>query len=1042
LMPSEEQAAGEGANDEDEVPMGPVKTQRWKPSKEELQDAMEHDKESSAGYRDGRWLPLCMRSRDMNTFGAGIQLQFGFGRGIQRVIWFCAICAAPYITYCLLGDNMSNGDYVDVAMEGTLFEYIARTSPPNIGDEGTMNGVSEARVSPGVPLIMDDYIYAKDVGFVVSSIDAVCVLLVFVVALWYEQRVIPSASAEYRLTESFALFVDCLPRRLPGDSHQNYEDELKRHFERVLNADLHPEGVQVVPNLRVIKKDDPGRPGYVVPRWCGKSWCCKRASPYDSKGRHVGKVVKGKGSEGLQVQWKKGAVEAAQRKPPLEELRPAEVYDHKLLKRIEFELEADNFVHEDVMVHEVSLVRDFGGTLPKLKKEARQKQHEIAKQEAVIAANPGKKAEIETQLREMAERDQNERKEIYEEAKGKVPGGKLSNVPMSLNIPWAERNVLGAFVIFTRRRNRNFVFQEYRFSRTFLRPIQRRGLRFFGEKIRVREATDPSEVYWENMDVTTSQQLLCLLFVVLIASILILVSVVLFASAKQAGERAKGSTVTTCLTTQIFVDTCLSNTDCECVNAGLFKVFQDDPPGIKACCDSGDDSWLSQQYTAQSYAMASAIGPAVMNQVIAVVINVLAHVLKKKTLTETNMSITSMTTVVLLINMVVCVIIVQSQFGMEYYNWLKSWLGDDAIEYWPIGAGSFQELTPSWYLYVGASVTLTLGVSSLSLPAAMPVSYVMFLFFKKCCATRQKDSRSLKGLFTKPEYNLALLSAQDAVMIIACICFAGGFPVLWVVLAIYLTVGYYMKKWTFLRGSKLPPHFSHHTTSMIAVYVQIAVFAHAFFAVRVFSVLESLPSDATESFYGELGYNTTASSSFIASADDVYVISDLTSRSDYVNTHPQLFVIFVVLVVGVVRLLTFFLGQGAKAIQTLLASLFAEKAGSHSEGVCKMCADSMCNNICGRCLLAPVRCLTWVFQRIGAALADLLPNEMGSVMSQPFREEPLEHFKKNKIPHSYNMEAYGPEMVWVQTGAPVRQELRPARSNVSTASAGQKITAL
>jgi len=318
----------------------------------------------------------------------------------------------------------------------------------------------------------------------------------------------------------------------------------------------------------------------------------------------------------------------------------------------------------------------------------------------------------------------------------------------------------------------------------------------------------------------------------------------------------------------------------------------------------------------------------------------------------------------------------------------------------------------------------------------------MFLFFKKLCATRQKDSSSLKALFTKPGYNLALVSAQDAVMLIACICFAGGFPVLWAVLAFYLTVAYYMKKWTFLRASQRPPHFSHHLTSMIAVYVQFAVLAHAFFAVRVFSVPESIPSDLTGRFYGELGYNTTRSSSLIANADDLYVVGDFASRSDYVNTHPQMFVIVVVLVVAVLRLLAFFFGQGVRAIQILIASLFADRAGSHSKGACKMCADSMCSNPCGRCLWALLRCLTWVFRWIAAALADLLPNELGSVMSQPFHGEPLEHFKKNSVPHSYNMAAYGPEMVWVQTGAAKRQELRPTQPEVSNPSAEQKILAL
>merc|ERR1740121_2749410 len=141
----------------------------------------------------------------------------------------------------------------------------------------------------------------------------------------------------------------------------------------------------------------------------------------------------------------------------------------------------------------------------------------------------------------------------------------------------------------------------------------------------------------------------------------------------------------------------------------------------------------------------------------------------------------------------------------------------------------------------------------------------------------------------------------------------------------------------------------------------------------------------------------------VSLADDIFVVSDFTARSDYINTHPHWFVIFVLLVVLVLRLLSFFMGQGFQAIQILIASLFADKAGSHSESTCKMCADTLCNNPCGKCLWALGRCLTWGWRYTAACLADWLPNELTQVMAEPFNGEPLEHFLKNKIPHSYDL---------------------------------------
>lgn len=955
----------------------------WAPGQSDFDKAADVDRETAAGYRDGRWLSVwATRGKDLSMYGSGIHLSFGFGLGFARIVWFCAVLSVAYLAFNVSGDNMANGSHVPAAFEGTQNEYISWTAVSNMGKG------AERLVTFIDPFDWGPYA-ASEVGYGVGIVDAFCILLVFVVALWYELKIIPSASEDHRYTEAFSVFVDKLPRRLPGEQHRRYAELLHAHFEHMLRGELNPEDLSTIAvGSKVMAKGDEGIADFKRERWCGLRVCPQRYSARDEKGRLLGKVVKAKDGQ-LQVQWRpeKGD-DGRYPKPERKELKAEELLDHPMCKRIEHQAQHEGYRLDDHMVHEVTLVRDFGGRLGALRAGAEARHAERSEVEAMWQVEA--QVEEARKRQEKLDEEDNERAQKAEEAHSELQTAlqtqdkkKLKSLKTNLDLPLVDRDVVGAYVVFSRVQNRDFVFDEYRFSRTYLRLLQNRYLRFGGCRIRVDEATDPSEIFWEHMDTGKVSRFFRVAVVALINVILVSFSIAFFASAKHIANEAKSGT-TMCDATQVFVDQCLADTDCECANAGLANVLNNVPAGVKACCDD----WLNSQYQAHSATLGASIAPVILNVVIGYVINFLANFTKSNSITSTNQAILLMTTVMQLVNIVVSVIVVNADFGSAWRGWIDDAFGSAGFgsDNFPIGCGAYATLTPEWYAEVGATIAFSLGVSAITIPMAMPVSYFIHVAFKKVFAKRVKSSEQLRALFVRPTYNLALVAAQDAVMIIACLAFAGGMPVLWPTLAVYLSLSFLAKKYTFLRGSKEPPHFSNHLSRMTVRWVQVAAVLHCAIAVWVFGTPESLPSEREN--YGL----------------DLSMVEGWLDRLDYKNTHAAFVVLVLILALVVLRLVAFILGRVGTALVVATARLFLSAAHGHGQSGCP-CLTRCAQTGVGSCLAR-----TWASLRRGGhwvstCIADFDQKAVDDgVMRDRFADGPCEHFKKHRIPWSYQLE--------------------------------------
>jgi len=447
-------------------------------------------------------------AKDMMRFGAGIHLYFCFVKGLSYVMWLCVLITLPYVVLCLHGDALNKSLDDDAANE--VAEKLARTTLANVG-----NWINESiRQGSG---------NTQAKGVLVSSgiLDALAVLLVFCYSVAFEIFV-KIALEEHRkrmvAPETFAVYVDCLPKKLIHGMHPNYQEVLRNHFENLLTARV-PEHSSIK-GMHVVNASDLGSERKVE-RICNSRCLPVRYNGADLKGRKVGQVIAytkptKTNDAKAKVRW--------HRQTGLESPIPQEetewicvnLRQAHLLSNLERDgCDPKDHFSGEPLVFSCSLIRDFGDKVTEIK------------------------AHMNAYLREQQRQKAKNARESQSSKRYKINADKIAglviHIPTSPRYlrPRRECDCLGAFVTFSRVRHCEFVANSYRFSGyPILRWLQPSRLKFHGYQIRVVSAISPSDIFWENMDFPPVQRHLrqwCVAF----ACLTLLAGVIAFFSAEK-----------------------------------------------------------------------------------------------------------------------------------------------------------------------------------------------------------------------------------------------------------------------------------------------------------------------------------------------------------------------------------------------------------------------------------------------------------------------------------------------------------------------------
>mgnify|MGYP002803374976 CR=1 FL=1 len=210
---------------------------------EKLATAKKFMMETACTTGDGKPKPLVGTGpKDLGEYGVGVQLYFEFLSDMGWLWCFLFLFTIPMLYYTLGGTVLD--DFPETTNQNFFYKGMALFTPANLGTCGAsaQDCLSQSqrevrKVFPG-----SDELVA-DVTPALGILDFVQMLFALGFIIWFRLYKIPAAvriQDEANVTASdFAIRVGGLPRKLTPH-HEQYEAELKQHFDKVL-LDCDPE---------------------------------------------------------------------------------------------------------------------------------------------------------------------------------------------------------------------------------------------------------------------------------------------------------------------------------------------------------------------------------------------------------------------------------------------------------------------------------------------------------------------------------------------------------------------------------------------------------------------------------------------------------------------------------------------------------------------------------------------------------------------------------------------------------------------------------
>jgi len=411
-----------------------------------------------------------------------------------------------------------------------------------------------------------------------------------------------------------------------------------------------------------------------------------------------------------------------------------------------------------------------------------------------------------------------------------------------------------------------------------------------------REPKGPTEVIWENCEVTAKQRCFRNMGTSFL-SLLLILSTFLFVVAAKNQKAA--------------VDRLYPPTVCDRLNPPTKKQviadeFFDDPKynvtrkqGHLACyCthllneagpmqeetvyssefpDNGGSTtwcveWLQGQAQVQGFAFLAVAMVVIVNTALNMIMRRLVVYEKHSFITDMFSSLTTKLFIAKFLNTAIVVVIVNA--SLEIYDVVI-----DSPTF-PLLAGAYNDFNMRWYFYVGAPIIMTVVMNSateLLMPFALK-GYQYYKIYKDRYSTgnklnsKKETQYDYEKLFTGGNFLLADQYASCLNTVFVVLLYSGGMPVLIFLATIIFWLKYKIEKWAFLRFYKTPPSFDESIAKNAQTWLPYAGVLHLLFATWMFTNPDIFGAGDTTSFskmadafFGRAGAKTD-SQAFLASA--------------------------------------------------------------------------------------------------------------------------------------------------------------------------------
>lgn len=418
--------------------------------------------------------------------------------------------------------------------------------------------------------------------------------------------------------------------------------------------------------------------------------------------------------------------------------------------------------------------------------------------------------------------------------------------------PPEELPVVRAYVILHVPADRERLITHYRFSRYFFtRCCMRRENRFHDTALRVSRAPEPTNIIWENQDVSSKKRAVLRAVIFVVWVVVFLLAILAVFATQKAAQGAAGQAATQVIGND---PTCDSGTgrgsddyqcsatvalqwtkamamnftnsdqiECFCTTQGYSEIVQDKELWNDICKD-----WLIDASSTVALSTASSLLTVIINSVLLAVVFAMVQRERHPSVSALNSSMMFKIT--------------WSQFGnLGLIIFLLHW-------YWQpfdwIFNGSYADFERGWYATVGSTLVLNMLLNAIT----NPLIYLIFWWLAvigrcRCCTRKIKHQADLLKCYENPEFDLAARYAAILVTVLVTLTYSGGLPMMnfWAFLYFFFT--FWTDKWVLLHGSKRPPAYDTQMPKECTQWLLLSLPIHTFTAMFMFSHTCTFPSD-------------------------------------------------------------------------------------------------------------------------------------------------------------------------------------------------------
>lgn len=162
-----------------------------------------------------------------------------------------------------------------------------------------------------------------------------------------------------------------------------------------------------------------------------------------------------------------------------------------------------------------------------------------------------------------------------------------------------------------------------------------------------------------------------------------------------------------------------------------------------------------------------------------------------------------------------------------------------------LGSGQADDLGVNWFMLVGSVIatTVCVQIGSTTIPPIATGIVKAILRKRKPTSMGAFTQGALNDIYTNPDFNLALRSAQTINVIFMIIMYSSGLPLLNFVGAAYCLVSFWVDKFALLRYAKKPPQYDEQLVKTGVKMMPYAALLHVMLGLWLFANQRILPSD-------------------------------------------------------------------------------------------------------------------------------------------------------------------------------------------------------